>query len=97
MLRQIRDFRALIMTNRLKLNEENKKDIQQLRDREILYLRGTHSLLLTAWKDSKVVLLLSNYHRIGEEKKERLLRKKMLLKQLKEKRKKNCFNSQHNC
>ena len=65
-----------IQSNRLHLREEEKDEIQKLTDRGIMYMKGPQGLLLSVWKDSKNVLLLSNYHQPVEESKERQLRKK---------------------
>ena len=65
-----------VQLNRLQMNKNLTKDINKLGDHEILYLKGPDSLLLSAWKDRKTVLLLSNYHEPYEEERERKLRKK---------------------
>jgi len=62
--------------NRLHMSEELIKKLKDLEDREILYLQGPRTLFLSAWKDSRTVLMLSNYHRDDEEERERKLRKK---------------------
>ena len=65
-----------IQLNRLQLSEADKEKLTKLKDREILYLQTQDKLLLSCWKDSKLVLVLSNYHHVQNTTLERTIRKK---------------------
>ena len=51
-----------IMSNRLRLDKATEESISQLGERETLFFKSSTGLILTCWKDSKVVYMLSNHH-----------------------------------
>lgn len=74
-----------IQINRLHLDPDSRKAIESLEDRKIVYFKGPQSLLLTCWKDSRMVTLLSNYHGTDIVEVTRRIRKKDLVKLKEEK------------
>ena len=61
--------------NRLFMPEELLKELEKLKDGEIQYLRCNQKVLLSAWKDHKLVLSVSNFHCPKEVRKEMRARK----------------------
>ena len=69
-----------IMINRTFLTKEDKEKIEKLQDRQIHYFKSSNDLLLSCWKDSKTVLVLSNYHGTEKNLTTRRIRKQDLKK-----------------
>ena len=54
-----------IQANRAQLSEEVSSRIKQLTPNEIVYFKSKQGLLLSCWKDSSVVMMLSNCYESG--------------------------------
>ena len=65
-----------IMLNRIRAKESLVENIERLKDREISYFMSSDSLLISIWKDHKIVIVASNFHKPTEVEKEMRLRKK---------------------
>ena len=68
-----------IQMNRLHITKEYVDIISKLDDREITYFeyfKDKSCLALAVWKDTKTVLVISNFHKQGDIEIERRLRKK---------------------
>ena len=64
-----------IMSNRLRLSDNASSEISKMKPHEIKHLT-TSSLLLSVWRDHKLVYMLSNFHKPGEVTKDRRMKKK---------------------
>lgn len=85
-----------LQINRAQLTESLKKQIESLKDRETLYLKSENGLLLSCWKDSRIVVVISNFHGVEQSLVTRNLRKKdkqKLEKEIEQKKKNNKTNS----
>lgn len=65
-----------IMMNRAQIDDKLKKKLLALKDRETLYLKSQNELLLTCWKDAKLVMVISNFHGTEVIETQRRMRKK---------------------
>ena len=67
---------ATIQQNRLHLDDKSAKLIQDIKSGEIRYFQYSNDLRLAVWKDTKLVFVLSNFHKQEDIEVERRVRKK---------------------
>jgi hypothetical protein len=65
-----------VMLNRLSLPDKIKEEISQLKNKETLYFHYNGTMLLSVWKDIKVISVLSTIHGNSTVSVERFVRKK---------------------